>query len=69
MGPYQHSVLGSRDLSGEHYGEQFELPKVGKRLTLNLSKKRQDDNEEVKREHNMRGVEQYKEQRYQEQLQ
>ena len=61
MGPYQHSVLGSRDLSGKHYGEQFELPKVGKRLTLDLSKKRQDDNEEVKREHDMRGVEQYKE--------
>ena len=54
-------MLGGRDLSGEHYGEQFELPKVGKRLTLDLSKKRQDDNEEVKREHNMRGVEQYKE--------
>ena len=56
-------------LSGEHYGEQFELPKVGKRLTLDLSKKRQDDNEEVKREHDMRGVKQYKEKRYQEQLQ
>ena len=61
-------MLGGRDLSGEHYGEHFELPKVGKGLTLDLSKKRQDDNEEVKRDHNMRGVEQYREERYQEQL-
>ena len=41
---------------------------MGKGLTLDLSKTRQDDNEEVKRDHNMRGVEQYREERYQEQL-